>query len=230
MQIWPAFKHLPDRIRLAATLRFAPGRTMVGDLPPSSSVQGVRCSAAARATTRATAPLPVYMMWSQRSSSSAVASGMAPVTTATASGSTYLGRSSFRRASEAGEISEGFRRQQLPAQRAATTGVSARLTGKFHAERSRTTPLGSRSTAERPGCCSMGVDTFSGSIHPLRFFRTWSISATTGVTSPMTDSIFGRPRSARTASQTRSEFSVRSLLTPSSCSTRHSYRRVRPVA
>jgi len=37
------------------------GSTIAGDFPPSSSVRGVRCSAAAFATMRATVPFPVYV-------------------------------------------------------------------------------------------------------------------------------------------------------------------------
>ena len=37
------------------------GSMITGDLPPSSRVSGVRCSAAAFATMRATVPFPVYV-------------------------------------------------------------------------------------------------------------------------------------------------------------------------
>lgn len=37
------------------------GSMTTGDFPPNSRVMGVRCSAAAFATTRATVPFPVYV-------------------------------------------------------------------------------------------------------------------------------------------------------------------------
>jgi len=59
---WPAFRVLPYRTRFAAILRFVVlGSITTGDFPPSSRVTGVRCSAAAFATMRATTPFPVYV-------------------------------------------------------------------------------------------------------------------------------------------------------------------------
>jgi hypothetical protein len=59
---WPAFRVLPQRTRFAAILRFVVlGSMTTGDFPPSSRVTGVRCSAAAFATMRATTPFPVYV-------------------------------------------------------------------------------------------------------------------------------------------------------------------------
>jgi hypothetical protein len=59
---WPAFTVLPQRIRFAAILRSVVfGSMITGDFPPSSRVSGVRCSAAAFATMRATVPFPVYV-------------------------------------------------------------------------------------------------------------------------------------------------------------------------
>ena len=56
----PAFVDLPQRIRLAAILRFVVLESITtGDFPPNSRVTGVRCSAAALATMRATVPFPV---------------------------------------------------------------------------------------------------------------------------------------------------------------------------
>ena len=56
---WPALKPLDAMMRDAATSRLASAATITGDLPPSSSVTGVRCSAAAFMTSDPTAPLPV---------------------------------------------------------------------------------------------------------------------------------------------------------------------------
>ena len=65
MQVCPKLAHLPHRMRLLQRARStAESSMMVGDLPPSSSTQGVRCSAAARRTTLPTRVLPVKKMWS----------------------------------------------------------------------------------------------------------------------------------------------------------------------
>mmetsp|Transcript_6826 Transcript_6826/g.16962 ORF Transcript_6826/g.16962 Transcript_6826/m.16962 type:complete len:223 (-) Transcript_6826:302-970(-) len=222
MQICPQLKNLPARIRRAATGIFAPGSTMVGDLPPSSSVMGVKCSAAALATARATTPLPVYRMWSQRNLSSAADSGIPPLITITASGSTYFGNSLANNSSVLGAISEGLRRQQLPAASPAIKPIRDKFTGKFHGAICSTTPFGSLMMQDRPGFWIMGVATASGFIQDSKCWRVWSISVTTAVTSPRKASILGRPRSLMMASHTCSEFSTHILLKPSSCSFRHS--------
>jgi len=56
---WPALTNLAQMILLATTSTLASSRTTAGLLPPSSSVTGVRCSAAALATMRPTPPEPV---------------------------------------------------------------------------------------------------------------------------------------------------------------------------
>ena len=56
----PAFMNLPQAMRRAATFEMSTSwSTMQGLLPPSSSVTGVRCRAAAAITTRPTRPFPV---------------------------------------------------------------------------------------------------------------------------------------------------------------------------
>ncbi|ALJ72234.1 hypothetical protein TR70_2723 [Burkholderia pseudomallei] len=59
MQVWPAFSVLPVMTASTAASKRARGPTITGDLPPSSSVTGVRCSAAARITCRPTFVEPV---------------------------------------------------------------------------------------------------------------------------------------------------------------------------
>ena len=59
MQVCPALVNFPHTMRRATVARSVPSSTNTGDFPPSSSTVGVRCSAAARATIRPTAPLPV---------------------------------------------------------------------------------------------------------------------------------------------------------------------------
>ena len=58
---------------------------IAGDLPPSSSVTGVRLRAAARITWRPTAVEPVNSRWSNGSAENARATSASPLTTATSS-------------------------------------------------------------------------------------------------------------------------------------------------
>mmetsp|Transcript_126119 Transcript_126119/g.247255 ORF Transcript_126119/g.247255 Transcript_126119/m.247255 type:complete len:288 (-) Transcript_126119:8-871(-) len=228
MQIWPEFKNFPLKMRRAATGMFAPGSTTVGDFPPSSSVTGVKNLAAASMTMRPTAPFPVKTMWSQRKRKSAVASGTPPVMTAMASGSTYFGNSCASRASVLGASSEGFSSTQFPAAKACAVTRSDNCTGKFQGAMFKTTPFGSRTMSERPGCCKIGVDTPSGAIHFAKCFNMKSISPIAGAESAIKASIRGRPRSAWRESQTASAFSTIIRLTPSSCAFRQSKGRVFP--
>ena len=67
MQVWPALKVLAHRMRSAAVLIGKSGATIAGDLPPSSSVTGVRLRAALAITARPVAPEPVKIRWSKGS-------------------------------------------------------------------------------------------------------------------------------------------------------------------
>jgi hypothetical protein len=110
----PELLIFPQIIRFAAISRSpqVAGSTITGLLPPSSSVNGVRCFAAAAEIIRATRPFPVYMMWSPKrikhgqqpkwptgeeslhfSSRSFVISGTAPVMTRYDAGSRYFATS-----------------------------------------------------------------------------------------------------------------------------------------
>ena len=60
---------------------------ITGDLPPSSSVTGVRLSAAARITCLPTAVLPVNSRWSKGKAEKAAATSASPITTATCTSS-----------------------------------------------------------------------------------------------------------------------------------------------
>src|SRR3546814_20906884 len=59
MQVWPLLSHLPVARRAAACSMGKSAATIAGDLPPSSSVSGVRLGAAAAITLRHTAVEPV---------------------------------------------------------------------------------------------------------------------------------------------------------------------------
>ena len=118
----------PQAIRLAALARSVEASTYAGDLPPSSRVTGVRCSAAARSTTLAAASPPVKKMWSKRSASSAVVSGMPPSTTSAAP-ARYSGIHRARAAEVAGACSLGLSTTVLPAARAPASGASSSCSG-----------------------------------------------------------------------------------------------------
>ena len=129
MHVCPAFTSRPHMIRRAATLTSADGHTTTGLFPPSSSVTGHRCFAAAAMTIRATVPLPVYITWSNRSASTAVVSATPPVATATSSGEKYLGICSASTADVAAATSLGLISTVLPAASAPTSPVSVSWIG-----------------------------------------------------------------------------------------------------
>lgn len=108
---------------MAANARSASAATSVGDLPPNSSVTGVRNLAAASNTCTATKPLPVYMMWSKRCFSSSFVSGTPPCTTRMASESKYFSTRRSMSTAHAGDISDGLMTAVLPAAMAATRGA-----------------------------------------------------------------------------------------------------------
>src|SRR5574337_886202 len=129
MQVWPALRNLPAAMR--ATLRAVtqPGATIAGDLPPSSSVTGVKLGAAAASTFEATAVEPVNSRWSNGSATNAAATSVPPCTTATRSDGNTSASTSASSADVRGVYSEGFSITWLPAASASTSGTSARLTG-----------------------------------------------------------------------------------------------------
>ena len=69
--VWPEFAKAPQATFAAALSRSASGSTMAGSLPPSSSTQGIICSAAATLTFRpvATDPVKTIMLTPLRISS-----------------------------------------------------------------------------------------------------------------------------------------------------------------
>ena len=98
---------------------------MPGDLPPSSNVTEVRCSAAARMTTLPTAGLPVKKMCPQRSARSSWATVASPSTTVTSSDGNTRATNSRSQAAVFGVSSEGLMTAQHPAAMAETSGESA---------------------------------------------------------------------------------------------------------
>src|ERR1017187_6282450 len=73
MHTWPEWMKLDHAAASAARSRFAPGRTMNGDLPPSSVTHGISRSPQREAIFRPVATEPVNMTASTRSTSTAPA-------------------------------------------------------------------------------------------------------------------------------------------------------------
>ena len=102
---------------------------MHGDLPPSSSVTGVRFSAAACITSRPTAVEPVKNRWSNGSRENAAPASALPTMVATFSNGNRPARNSARNSAVRGASSEGFTITRLPAASAAISGMIARWNG-----------------------------------------------------------------------------------------------------
>ncbi|KAG1318615.1 hypothetical protein G6F63_015139 [Rhizopus arrhizus] len=118
-----------NRAASSARSTSASSKIRTGDLPPSSSVTGTRCSAAAAITLRPTAVEPVNSRWSSGSEDTAAATSAPPCTTATRSGGNTLASRSARKALVRGVCSEGFSSTWLPAAMAVAKGTSASVTG-----------------------------------------------------------------------------------------------------
>ena len=102
---------------------------MQGDLPPSSSVVGVRLRAAASATLRPTAVEPVKNRWSNGSAANPAATSAPPCTTLNSSGAKCFATSSASSADVRGVISLGFSITRLPAASAVAAGPSVSCSG-----------------------------------------------------------------------------------------------------
>jgi len=129
MHVWPALVNLPQAILRAASSTSAVSSTTAGLLPPSSSVTGARCPAAACITFFPIAGLPVKWMWSKGRRVSASATFGPPEKSATWSSSKRDSTISAISAVVWGVNSEGLRIARLPAARVETSGISVRLTG-----------------------------------------------------------------------------------------------------
>ena len=121
--------NLPQTIRRAVMSSGASAQTRHGHLPPSSSVTGVRCRAAAAITARPTLVLPVKKMLSNLSRSSASAASRSPCTTAMYSSGKVALMSWAIAAAVCGANSDGLSTTQLPAASAPTNGESRSWSG-----------------------------------------------------------------------------------------------------
>src|SRR5688572_27715654 len=135
MHVWPVAANTPAMTPLAAAARSASGKTICGDLPPSSSVTLLMFSAAACATARPVAVEPVNATLStpRCAASAAPVSRESPVTTLTTPGGNPAPSTSSANPSvETGECSDGLTTTVQPA---ASAGASFQLissSGEFH--------------------------------------------------------------------------------------------------
>ena len=129
MQVWPALSSLPWAILSAASCMSQSASMMHGDLPPSSSVVGVRLAAAACATLRPTAVDPVNTKWSKGSEAINAAVAASPCTTQNSSGAKNCATSAASWADVWGVSSLGLSITRLPAASAPMAGPSASCTG-----------------------------------------------------------------------------------------------------
>ena len=125
MQVWPVLTSLPVISRVAASSSAQSASRIAGDLPPSSSVTGVRLAAAASATSRPTAVDPVKSRWSNGSATKARATAASPVTTASSSAAKRSATARCNSAAQRGVTSDTLTIARLPAASAATAGPIA---------------------------------------------------------------------------------------------------------
>ena len=129
MQVCPELHSLPAMIRSAREVIEKALATIVGDLPPSSSVTGTRFSLAARMTTLPTRVDPVKTRWSNgRCEKASPTSDAARHDGHLIGGNTSATRS-WSRAAVSGTSSLGLIMARLPAASTATSGESASCTG-----------------------------------------------------------------------------------------------------
>ncbi len=126
------------------------GKTMLADLPPNSSVAGMRRSAAARATSRPTSVEPVNASLLIRGLSRMYWPDFEPrpVTTLNTPGGMMPSVSLASSRTVSDVVDDGLNTVQSPA---ASTGASfqaAMRNGKFHGTIWPTTPMGSCSTSD----------------------------------------------------------------------------------
>ena len=132
MHTWPAFVNAPQTAPRAARSMSASSQTIIGSLPPSSSVHGTSARPQASAILRPVRTEPVNAILSQPASTSAAPVAPSPVTTwNTFSGRPASANSSASASPTKGVISEGFSTTVLPAASACTDGFSASRNGKF---------------------------------------------------------------------------------------------------
>ena len=129
----------------SAASRLASSNTMFADLPPSSSVTGVKRWAAAWPTARPASTPPVSEILSTSGcSTSALPVSPSPVMTLkTPGGKPTPAASSATASIDADVTSDGLTTTVLPAASAGAAAIMVRNTGEFHGVMIATTPSGS---------------------------------------------------------------------------------------
>src|ERR1051325_5274407 len=147
MQVCPAAAKIPATTPIAAFGMFASSKTMLGDLPPSSSVEPMNRLAVAAAIRAPVVVEPVKEIFarSRWSTRACPASAPNPVTTLTAPGGKPASRASSASLTTVAEVySEGLITTVLPAQRAGASLLLVRVSGEYQGVIAPTTPSGSR--------------------------------------------------------------------------------------
>ena len=139
-------------MRSAAVRIGKSGATIAGDLPPSSSVTGVRLRAALAITDRPVALDPVKIRWSNGSDENAGPSPPESPKNASFVSGKYFGAVSTSSSARRREFSDILTIARLPAAKMLTSGEKASRSGKFHGTITPTTPSGCGMTRLRaPG-------------------------------------------------------------------------------
>ncbi len=142
-QDWPAPAKIACCAPCTAAAKSASSNTMLADLPPSSSTQGMvrAAQAAATAAPAGGPPTKVTRATSGAASSAAPVPCPGPQTTCTRPRGSPASMHSSPRASEvSGVNSDGFSTTALPAARAGNTFQPAVNSGAFHGVTASTTP------------------------------------------------------------------------------------------
>src|ERR1700689_1333203 len=149
MQVCPAAAKTPATRPLAAAVRSASGKTMLADLPPSSSVAGARGPAADLATAAPVTSEPVNDTWSTPGwvTSHSPTCREAPLTVLnTPGGKPACSNSSASSMIDTGACSDGLATILHPAASAGASLNVSSSSGEFHGRMAATTPTGSRET------------------------------------------------------------------------------------
>jgi hypothetical protein len=153
-------------------------KTIIGDLPPSSSVTGMSFSAAARATIFPVSTLPVKVTFRTVgcATSGAPHSGPKPETMLKTPGGSTRFRISQMRSTASGASSALFTTTALPATSAGATFSAISSIGTFHGMMAPTTPSGSRTVTLSTFGAKGTLSPFSSDPRPPKNSKT---SATT---------------------------------------------------
>ena len=209
---------MPAIAPAAARTGSASSYTIIGFLPPSSSVTCLMCSAAARSTARPLGTLPVNAIlgtpgWS--TSAAPVAAG--PVTTLRTPGGSRSSVIAASRKADRDVCSAGFSTTALPAMRGAAHLPAANLNGWLKGTIRPTTPYGSRCVIAMCGPPPGSVWPLTSPPRPAKY-----LSSCTQLLMSRRLPAIGRPASAVSSSASSSE--AASIRRASSC--RSSARRV----